>query len=403
MFKGVFSETSLNTSDVAQRLLDIDTKSRANPLPWNGQFSPELIEVLLQSFAPSKASVYDPFVGSGTVLLESARAGFSATGVEINPAAVLLARIYELCNLPIFERKAMLGTLDDRVGPLLEPESLFAVGPGDPDRLRDELVSLWKDSSGPEEIFIAALVVLSDFGSPGLSEKSWKVFQRLRTLVRQLPVAERKICVVQADAKRTHLPTRSANIAITSPPYINVFNYHQKYRKSVEALDWDVLRVARSEIGSNRKHRANRFLTVTQYCLDISAVLRETARVLNEDGRMIFVVGRESNVRGTRFHNGALVAEVAWQSLRIPLQMRQERRFTNRFGQTIVEDILHFAATGDVETPADFDAARDVARLALEDALSDSAPDIRSDLEDALEQVGDVLPSPIFEHGVSRA
>ena len=47
-----------------------------------------------------------------------------------------------------------------------------------------------------------------------------------------------------------------------------MFNYHQKYRRSVEALDCNILAIARSEIGSNRQNRGNRFLTVIQYCLD---------------------------------------------------------------------------------------------------------------------------------------
>ena len=64
----------------------------------------------------------------------------------------------------------------------------------------------------------------------------------------------------------------SIDFVITSPPYINVFNYHQNYRKSVEATGFNVLEVARSEIGSNRKFRSNRFLTVIQYALDIYQV-----------------------------------------------------------------------------------------------------------------------------------
>ena len=42
-------------------------------------------------------------------------------------------------------------------------------------------------------------------------------------------------------------------LALTSPPCINVHNDHQKYRRSVETLAWDVLAVARSEIGSKRR------------------------------------------------------------------------------------------------------------------------------------------------------
>ncbi len=38
-------------------------------------------------------------MGSGTVLVESARLGLAAHGYEVNPAAYLLARVCEFCSL----------------------------------------------------------------------------------------------------------------------------------------------------------------------------------------------------------------------------------------------------------------------------------------------------------------
>ena len=58
-----------------------------------------------------------------------------------------------------------------------------------------------------------------------------------------------------ADARALPVESGSADLVLTSPPYINVHNYNQKYRRSVEALEWDILAVARSEIGSNRQNR----------------------------------------------------------------------------------------------------------------------------------------------------
>lgn len=49
-------------------------------------------------------------------------------------------------------------------------------------------------------------------------------------------------------------PAIPFGLVLTSPPYINVYNYHQQYRASAEALGWDLLEVAKTEIGSNRKH-----------------------------------------------------------------------------------------------------------------------------------------------------
>jgi len=54
---------------------------------------------------PSAASVLDPFMGSGTVLLESARRGLSFTGSDVNPLAVMLSQVksrsYEIRHLEV--------------------------------------------------------------------------------------------------------------------------------------------------------------------------------------------------------------------------------------------------------------------------------------------------------------
>ena len=88
LLTGIYAETPLNTSEIPQADLDIVIKSRSNPLRWNGQFSPQLVQVLLNTYATPGSVLFDPFLGSGTVLLEAGLAGLSASGTEINPAAV---------------------------------------------------------------------------------------------------------------------------------------------------------------------------------------------------------------------------------------------------------------------------------------------------------------------------
>src|SRR5438270_11492624 len=86
-------ETSL-----PRHVLDIADKQRSNLFAWRGQFSPQLVEALLRSYAPPQATVLDPFMGSGTVLVEAASRGHEVHGCEVNPAAYSMARLYEFCN-----------------------------------------------------------------------------------------------------------------------------------------------------------------------------------------------------------------------------------------------------------------------------------------------------------------
>lgn len=202
--------------------------------------------------------------------------------------------------------------------------------------------------------------------------------------------------VHHADARSLPLEDGSVDLALTSPPYINIHNYHQKFRRSVEAMDWNVLNFARSEIGSNRQNRANRFLTVIQYSLDMALALREMARAAKTGARLILVLGRESSVRGARFFNGELVARIALRSVGLELDRCQERVFRNRYGIDIYEDILHFHTGGGLcDEASTLENARHVAKRFLLETRSQAPKKERPGIDDAAASADSVSPSPV--------
>jgi hypothetical protein len=393
-----FNGVPLDTTAVAQALLNIDNKQRSNPFPWNGQFSPQLIEVLLRTYAPKNGVVLDPFAGSGTVLYEAGRLGLPVIGAEINPAACKMAQTYCLMNLPLAQRKSLPTGLEKALQeclPDLEP-SLFRATANAPDKgIKESLVEIHRGlTSDAQRSLIEALIVLVDFYHEVTEEKVYGAWARLKAQVLTLPESAAPIRLLNCDARRLPLQDGTADFVVTSPPYINVFNYHQQYRRSVEALGWDLLRVARSEIGSNRKHRQNRFLTVVQYCLDMTDVLRELQRVCKEGSRIVVIVGRESNVRKTRFFNGEILAALACRCVGFQFVARQERVFMNRFGEQIYEDILHFHVTASRSTH--FEEPRVIAREIMKAAQQRTPDESVNDLEEALSLADKVQGSPIF-------
>lgn len=222
-------------------------------------------------------------------------------------------------------------------------------------------------------------------------------YMALTELVRRLPYSTRPINADLRDARALPLEDQSVDFVVTSPPYINVFNYHQNYRRSVEVLGWDLLRVARSEIGSNRANRGNRFFTVVQYCIDMANMLQELARVLKPEGRAVLVVGYESRVLGVPFHNADIVEQLALQCGSFSVSLRQKREFTNRFGDVIREDILNLRRddySANSEVP--FIVGRAVAKEALEAGLPDVSEGNRSLLVDAVEQIDRITGTPVF-------
>ena len=246
---------------------------------------------------------------------------------------------------------------------------------------------------------LETLITLLDFYQTDISiKKVFKVWTNLRKLVVELPFSCQPIAVFLSDAREIPLSDSSIDLVITSPPYINVFNYHQQYRASMEALNWDLLKVSRSEFGANRKHRSNRFLTVVQFCLDIAQTLSELVRICRSGARLIFVVGRESTVKGTRFFNGEIVTEVCHRTLGFNLILKQQRVFRNNFGQSIFEDILHFSPP--IEHPPSevyLEAARKVAQETLEESYSTVPEKSKKDIRLALKNISNVHASPLFD------
>lgn len=401
---GVYQRTPLDTSEVPQSDLNIENKLRSNPLAWNGQFSPQLIQVLFNAYTEPGTTVFDPFLGSGTVLLEAGRAGLTASGTEINPAAVVLSQTYRLINVPRDLRRTHLNAVQRLLrrefpnnlplfqNPQEAPRQLGVEG------IKSRLAELLPAVEERLQYqLLETLVALLDFHKPDLSvEKVFTTWSKLTQLVLELPYSQGLIEVYHADARKTPLPASSVDLVVTSPPYINVFNYHQQYRASMEAMNWNLLKVARSEIGSNRKHRGNRFLTVIQYCLDMAQTFYEITRICRPSSRLIFVVGRESAVRGARIFNGEIVAEIAHRVLGFNLILRQERVFLNRFGQDIFEDILHFSPPSSRSSGDFLTGARGIAEDVLEATYLIAPDGAKDDVKSALQAIEAVKPSPIF-------
>jgi hypothetical protein len=393
-----FGGVPLDTTTIPQERLNIENKERSNLFPWNGQFSPQLVEALLQTYAPSGGFILDPFLGSGTVLCEAGLCGHPAFGSEINPAAFKMASTYALINVKLAKRRRALEAVDDLLYDLDPTASPLFSQPRERDsRPLHRVLADQAATADPHiRLLLEALIVRLNAGEKELDHRAVRdMWGRVREAAASLPHSEAPIQLANCDARALPLPAGRADLVITSPPYINVFNYHQQYRKPAELLGWDLLEVAKSEIGSNRKHRGNRFLTVTQYCLDMVAVCEELRRVCKPSARIIVVVGRESNVRKTRFLNGEIVAALAVRSAGFCFASRQERVFQNRFGDMIYEDILHFTLTpaGRSLTPP-----AEIARALLCDALKRAPTESIEDLRDALDRVDEVAPSPLYCH-----
>ena len=359
----IFEKIPIDKTSIPQGELDIDNKTRSNLFAWNGQFSPQFVEALLNHYAQDGDVVIDPFVGSGTTLCEAARKGISAYGMELNASAYYMAKTYELANKSLPEREVLIGSVEQILTPISKTDEIL------PTITR----AIQQNNPSALSALLSTLIILIDLFNNELSipllHTKWT---GLKKTVLEIHFSTAQINVDMGDSRKLGCKSGEATLLITSPPYINVFNYHQKYRRSVEALGYDVLAIAKNEFGSNRKNRGNRLLTVIQYCIDMALSIKEAMRACCQNARMIYVVGRESNVLGYSFCNSRLIFEIATEIFQLPFLLRQERAFRNRFGQVIYEDILHFE-NAQVENFLSEEDIEDAARSIAVRILSEKA------------------------------
>ncbi len=407
LFWAFFSEVIINSyiwnMILEQEKLDVKSKKRSNLFNWRGQFTPEFVEYILKTFSKNDYHVFDPFAGSGTVLQECARLGLKADGYEINPSAYAMSKFFVFCNLSRLQRSEFCDNFESRLTLQLlklKGQNVYIDKPDYREAYQNLLVFAENFNhlikSKQERIFFMNILFKSEKDKKlTVSESIFKSFQYVKNGLLDLPYSDAKINIQLMDARSSgeKLPN-SIDLILTSPPYINVFNYHQNYRAIIESFHFDILKVAHSEFGSNRKNRGNRFKTVIQYCLDMELAIRSFWKTLKPNAKMILVVGRESNVRGIPFYNGQLVIEIIENTNGFSQIEISERQFTNKFGINIKEDIIIAAKADNIGTSSN---GRTIAISHLERCLMNSQNGINEDLCDAILNSEIIVESPIFD------
>lgn len=334
-----------------QDKLNATDKKSANFFNWRGQFTPEFVGYMIDCYADDNDFVVDPFSGSGTVLFECAKRNLKCVGLDINPAAFIMSKFYSYSNISLKQRMKIINDIELEIEEVL-PNYINRYILKDGLDYRTKYLNYLDFSSSiirktkdkvETDILLNVLFFAEKLHKKKIPVAIRESFAKVKRAFIDLPVAHSKIQAFCCDARLLeNTITDKVSLIITSPPYINVFNYHQNYRAIIELLNYDILTIANSEFGSNRKNRGNRFRTVIQYCLDMEQSLLSIWKSLKPNGKVIMVVGRQSKVKGVPFYNSKIIADLIHAGTGFEVLDVQERSFSNKFGQEIVEDILIF-------------------------------------------------------------
>jgi len=349
-FDKVGPDTDLTTLNLNWRERDLPERERTKHVhrlhPYLGKYIPQIVEIFLRKFRPRL--VCDPFVGSGTTLVEAIALGIDCFGVDIAPFNCLLSKVKtDVYDLGLLSYE-LYDILDRACG---AEHSLFSTGsqPSARNLCPTDYIQKWFAPRAQRELLTycalipeykyadvmkiilsraarsARLVPHHELDFPTVPQRApyWcrkhhricyptnqaqKFLQRYTkdTLRRITQFAEirrkAKVTIVNGDSREIDFPP--ADLLITSPPYVGLIDYHDQHRYAYEFLSLlpnpfgsigqQYRATQQLEIGPARKGRSR--VAQEQYREDIHKALFHAIEPMPSGSHIVIVINDKHGI-----------------------------------------------------------------------------------------------------------
>ena len=330
---------------------------------YPAKFIPQLAARLIEDYSRPGNTVLDPFMGSGTALVEAKRLGRPSVGVDINPVAHLIAsakvcvfepnmlnravacveeRLMSCEQFPLHEvwherlrywfREDVLcalsriqhafETLDDSVQPFFRCALSHTLKPVSwwHDRSVKPVRKLEKPIPDPTQVFFRHVRRMARG-----NREYWTLLQRAGTL-------DTPVHCHCADARFLPVPDQSVDLIVTSPPYVTSYEYADLHQLSALwfQMTTDLREFRQGFIGrSNGVHEPvgnlhsplaeaivgrlcevnpRKAREVALYFAEMYACFTEWRRVVRSGGHVCIVIGN-THLSGVEVQNAQVFAE----------------------------------------------------------------------------------------------
>ncbi len=312
--------------------------------PYPAKFIPQIPRYFIEHLSSKGDTVYDPFLGSGTTAVEANILGRNAIGNDVNELAVLISKVK---TTPISAQK--LCTLDSLLNKIYN--RIYLLHSGEKNGIaKPDIVNLdlwFKDFVINELVIIKEEIEkltdkdLRDFCLVALSgiiinvsnqdsdtryvkvPKEIKQFDTFDKFSKQLNKL-RKIMLASSELIRNGksvfkvadtrieniFKENSANLAVTSPPYPNAYDYHLYHKYRLYWLGMNPHQLRKNEIGAHADYSKKNGHDEFDFMSDMEKCFLNTSKILKKGSCFVLVIG-DSILKGRKIKNNEILKQAA--------------------------------------------------------------------------------------------
>lgn len=242
--------------------------------PYKGKFHPQMIRALMNVIKMKEGeTLLDPFVGSGTAVLEAQILGVNGIGIDISPLCVLISKV----------KTESVDVIDE----IKKYKDYYLFKKNSKEPSDERIKNFYK---------VAEMMAHSDQSRRGRNFDSSFVNDALKMIAsvedygnaikkHNLKIGKTKI--LEDDVRKIPLKDESIDGIITSPPYSIALNYVANDAHSLKALGYDLDKIKEDFIGV-RGTGLNKF---ELYDKDMEKAYSEMYRVLKRDKYCVVIIG----------------------------------------------------------------------------------------------------------------
>lgn len=301
--------------------------------PYPAKFPPEPIRNHILKYSNPGDFILDPFCGSGTVLVESRLSGRNSMGIDLNPVSTLISKVKS--SVYTNENLNDLKKVIDRIEISINKYSIWKKSALSNKQLQNyKNIEHWFKEEMIEELSAIKYDYLSDTESP-IHDLLWMGFLNIIVIVSKQENDTRYAAIDKPEVKPKFALTRFKSVlenyyrtlktsldkkinnkvistvyegdstkildtlkkgkfklAITSPPYINTFDYYLYHKHRIFWMDKSPQEVRQSEIGCHHRIDSKSYdVAFSEYHDDLLKIMTKVNNCLSKGGRFIWLIG----------------------------------------------------------------------------------------------------------------